>query len=137
MGFAVLIISRVVAVVLLAMSNPGTLHLNPGLAYLLCIALLIPALYLFYSVFNYFGIDRAFGIDHFEPVQMSTQPLEKRGIFKYSNNAMYVFGFLLLWIPGLVAMSKAAVLVALFNHLYIWVHYYCTELPDMKSIYGS
>jgi len=25
--------------------------------------------------------------------------------------------------------------VALFSHLYIWVHYYFTERPDMKIIY--
>jgi len=31
--------------------------------------------------------------------------------------------------------SKAAISVALFSHIYIWVHYYCTELPDMKEIY--
>lgn len=59
----------------------------------------------------------------------------KRGIFKYSANAMYVFGFLILWVPGILLQSKAAVLLALFNHIYIWVHYYFTELPDMKMIY--
>jgi len=31
----------------------------------------------------------------------------------------------------------AALAVALFNHLYIWVHYYATELPDMARIYGA
>jgi len=25
---------------------------------------------------------------------------------------------------------------ALFQHAYIWVHYYCTEEPDMQLIYG-
>jgi len=29
-----------------------------------------------------------------------------------------------------------ALLLAGFNHLYIWVHYYCTEKPDMERIYG-
>jgi len=24
----------------------------------------------------------------------------------------------------------------LFNHLYIWVHYYATERPDIDFIYG-
>jgi hypothetical protein len=50
---------------------------------------------------------------------------------------MYVFGFLTLWVPGLWFASAAALVVALFNHLYIWVHYYSTELPDMKRIYGE
>jgi len=50
---------------------------------------------------------------------------------------MYIFGFFILWIPGLLLLSKAALLVALFNHIYIWVHYYFTELPDIKVIYGN
>jgi len=31
--------------------------------------------------------------------------------------------------------SQAALWLALFNHIYIWVHYYATELPDMQRIY--
>jgi hypothetical protein len=27
--------------------------------------------------------------------------------------------------------------VAAFNHLYIWVHYFTVEKPDMDYIYGS
>ncbi len=50
---------------------------------------------------------------------------------------MYVFGFFSFWAPGLWFASVAALFVALFNHLYIWVHYYSTELPDMKRIYGE
>jgi hypothetical protein len=61
----------------------------------------------------------------------------KGGIFRFTRNGMYVFGFLLLWIPGLWWASTAALAVALFNHLYIWVHYHTTELPDMKRIYGA
>ena len=43
----------------------------------------------------------------------------------------------LLWIIGLVFLSQGALLVALFSHVYIWVHYYTTELPDMRRIYGA
>ena len=41
------------------------------------------------------------------------------------------------WILGLVFLSQAALLAAMFNHLYIWVHYYSTEKPDMRLIYGK
>jgi hypothetical protein len=58
-------------------------------------------------------------------------------MFKYSSNAMYTFGFLILWVPGLLLLSKAAILAGLFNHVYIWVHYFFTEAPDMKVIYGT
>jgi len=134
-GFVIFILARVVTIVILAVSNEGTLYINPTLAYILAVLLTIPGIYLFFSVFKYFGMDRAFGIDHFEPETANGLAMVNEGIFKYTPNAMYVFGFLILWIPGLIFLSKAALLAALFNHIYIWVHYYFTELPDMKYIY--
>jgi hypothetical protein len=50
---------------------------------------------------------------------------------------MYIYGIMILYIPALLLFSKAALVVALFNHIYIWVHYYTTEIPDMKKIYGK
>jgi hypothetical protein len=134
-GFVIFILLRVVTIVILAISNEGTLYINPNLSYSMAAVLTIPIIYLFYSVFKYFGIDRAFGIDHFEPEVANSKSVVKEGIFKYTSNGMYSFGFLILWIPGLIFLSKAALLAALFNHIYIWVHYYFTELPDMKYIY--
>lgn len=135
LGFAILILSRPITIILLAISNAYTLSINTLLSYMLSGILLIPAIYLFYSIKKYFGFDRAFGIDHFYPEKFKNEPMVKQGIFKYTLNGMYVFGFLILWIPGILLQSKAAVLLALFNHIYIWVHYYFTELPDMKMIY--
>ena len=134
-GFAILILSRPITIILLAISNAYTLPINTILSYMLSVILLIPVIYLFYSIKRYFGFDRAFGIDHFYPEKFKNEPMVKQGIFKYTVNGMYVFGFLILWIPGILLQSKAAVLLALFNHVYIWVHYYFTELPDMKMIY--
>jgi hypothetical protein len=62
-------------------------------------------------------------------------PFVKKGIFRFTGNGMYTFGFLLLWVPGLWFGSFAALFAALFNHLYIWVHYFSTELPDIRRIY--
>ena len=42
-----------------------------------------------------------------------------------------------LWGIALFAGSLAALAAALFQHAYIWVHYYCTEAPDMALIYGG
>jgi len=134
-GFAILILSRLVTIIVLAISNRNTLSIDPVLAYVIAGILLIPSVYLFYSVQKYFGMDRAFGIDHFHPEELKNTPFVRQGMFKYSSNAMYVFGFMILWIPGLLLMSKAAILVAVFNHIYIWVHFYFTELPDMQIIY--
>ncbi|MBT8185340.1 MAG: hypothetical protein KJN76_10905 [Eudoraea sp.] len=136
-GFAVLILSRPVSIVLLAISNAQTLALNHTFLYILAAIIAVPAIYLFYSVKMYFGMDRAFGLDHFQPAAFRNEPFVRKGIFKYTSNGMYIYGFLLLWIPGLLWQSKAALLIALFNHIYIWVHYYFTELPDIKFIYGD
>ena len=88
-----------------------------------------------YSIIKYFSIVRAFGIDHFDESYRS-RPLVKEGIFRFTPNAMYIFGFTLLWAPAFYFSSVAALAFAFFSHLYIWVHYFCTEKPDMERIYG-
>lgn len=135
-GFSILGIARVLLVFALAFSNRETLQANPSVLKLLAFIALVPATYLFYSVKRYFGFRRAFGIDHFDESYRSL-PFERQGIFRFTRNGMYVYGFLLLWVPALWFASLAALGVALFNHLYIWVHYFATELPDMKRIYGQ
>lgn len=134
-GFALLIFLRPVSIILLAVSNAGTLDVPMFLALLLSCLLLIPSVYLFYSVKKYFGINRAFGEDHFRPDEYKGRTMITKGIFKYTRNGMYLYGFLILYVPGLLLLSKAAVAIACFNHFYIWVHYYFTEKPDMKFIY--
>ncbi len=134
-GFSFLFISRLITIIILAISSRNTLQLNPAYAYL-SVALITPlVIFLFYSVKKYFTIERAYGIDHFDINY--NEPYVKKGIFKYTDNGMYVFGLMVLYLPGLLLFSEAALLVALFNHMYIWVHYYFTERPDMVEIYGS
>lgn len=134
-GFSILFVGRLIAIISLAYSNKETLPINPILTYALA-ALITPlAIYLFYSVIKYFTIERAYGMDHFD--KNYSEPYEKRGIFKYTDNGMYVFGLMAFYLPGLLLQSEAAILVALFNHVYIWVHYYFTERPDMLEIYGK
>ncbi len=137
LGFLILFVSRLISIILLAISNKHTLDLNNSIVIIVSVIFGMLCIYLLYSVRIYFGMDRAMGIDHFEPVKYRNVPFIKKGIFKYSSNAMYVFGFLILWIPALLFKSKAALLVAVFNHIYIWVHYYFTELPDIKFIYKT
>ncbi len=135
-GFMLLFIARPLTLIALAISNRGTLPLNPLLAYLLAALLLVPSLSALVSVGKYFGLKRALGIDHFDPAYRKI-PFIRQGIFKYTSNGMYKFAFLLLWVVGLLFLSEAALLAAAFSHLYIWVHYYCTELPDIRRIYDS
>ncbi len=134
-GFSVLFSGRLVAIILLAISNQGTLNLKPIVAYFVAVLITPFVIYLFYSVRKYFTIERAYGIDHFD--KDYSEPYVRRGIFKYTDNGMYVFGLMVLYLPGLLLFSEAALLAALFNHSYIWVHYYFTERPDMVDIYGD
>ncbi|MCP4380661.1 MAG: hypothetical protein GY798_04445, partial [Hyphomicrobiales bacterium] len=118
-----------------AYANQGSFSFDPLLLKIAAIVALLPALYLFYSVKRYFSFTRALGADHFD-ASVRDLPFVRQGIFRFTSNGMYVFGFLLLWVPGFWWASSAALTAALFNHIYIWVHYYATERPDMKRIYG-
>jgi len=134
-GFSLLFVSRLITIIILAFSSKGTLNINPIISYALAILIIPLVIFLFYSVKKYFSIERAYGIDHFD--KDYNEPYVKKGIFKYTDNGMYIFGFMILYLPGLLFLSKAALLVALFSHVYIWVHYYFTERPDMLVIYGD
>lgn len=134
-GFSILFAFRLISIIFLAFSNRDTMDVNPLYTYALACFILPFVVYLFYSVKKYFTIERAYGVDHFDK-QYNT-PFVKKGIFKYTNNGMYVIGLSVLYLPGLLLLSEAAIAVAFFNHIYIWIHYYTTENPDMKTIYGS
>ena len=133
-GFIILLVLRFVLIVILAISNMNTLNANQLLLNILALLIAIPTFYLFYSVMKYFTIERALGIDHFD-LSYGKKPFVRGGIFKFTSNGMYIFGLLLFWIPGLLLASQAALLLALFNHIYVWVHYYTTEKPDIRRIY--
>ena len=134
--FTILFAARPVSILFLGISNHGTLRFPPIVVYAVAVLLLVPGVYTMYSVVHFFGMDRAYGIDHFD-LSYRDKPFVKQGIFKYTDNAMYKFGFLILWSLALFTLSKAALLAVVFNHLYIWVHFYFTELPDIRHIYAS
>lgn len=134
-GFFILFVSRMIFLWLLAISNRSTFRLNKIILIVAFAAMTLLVVYAFYSVKKYFGFKRAAGLDHFDP-SIAELPFVKEGIFKHTKNGMYKYAFLAFYLPGLLMQSKLALLVAVFSHLYIWVHYYCTELPDIKRIYS-
>lgn len=134
-GFSILFSSRLISILFLAFSNENTLPIHPALSYALATLITPLVIYLFYSVKKYFTFERAYGIDHFD--ENYKEPFVIGGIFKYTNNGMYIFGLTVLYLPGLLLLSEAAILAALFNHIYIWLHYFFTERPDMLEIYGD
>ena len=134
--FTVLFVGRLVVIIALAEASRNTLPVNHILLKSLAVIISIPAAYLFYSVARYFGLKRAYGADHFDATYR-TMPLVREGIFRFTSNGMYIFGLLVLYIPAFWSASRPALIAAIFNHLYIWVHYLTVELPDMRRIYGS
>ncbi|NCB17256.1 MAG: hypothetical protein EOM65_13940 [Synergistales bacterium] len=135
-GFAVLGILRAAAVFFLAAANRDTLPVHPAVLKSLAVISAVPSVYLMYSVARYFTFRRALGGDHFFESYRNA-PLVREGIFRFTRNGMYTYGFLILWSVALWSGSAGALCAAAFNHVYIWVHYFCTELPDMKRIYRS
>ena len=135
-GFFALFLSRFVSLVLIGWADEGSLGLDPEQRVFLTLGLLVPGLYAMYSVKRYFGLSRAAGADHFESKYQS-MPAVKKGIFRFTSNGMYLYAFLLFWAIATSFSSNAALIVAFFSHIYIWVHHYCTERPDMETIYGN
>lgn len=99
-------------------------------------ALVGVAIWGMHSVLKYFTLPRALGGDHFRD-SFASMPLVREGAFKYTSNAMYGLVFLGLWGIALLFGSWNALVLALFQQAYIWVHMYCTEKPDMEWIYGN
>ena len=127
---------RFLSIAFLGLSNSGTLPVPRTPAMIAGLALLVPALYTIWSVFYHFGVIRAMGGDHFR-ARYRDMPLVREGAFRITSNAMYTLAFLALYSIALFTLSFAALIAALFQHIYVWVHYYCTEKPDMEVIYGA
>ncbi len=132
--FFVFFIPRICVVFFLGYANRNSLEVSHLFLYTVTAVITPFILYTFYSVRKYFGLLRATGIDHFDPAYRK-KPLVRQGMFKYTNNAMYTFGLLLLLVPGLIFASKTALLIGVFNYCYGWVHYFTLEVPDMREIY--
>ena len=133
--FFILIISRLSAIVL-CFVDYGSLYKPNLFTWVLSIILFIPGIYTMYSVKKYFGFLRAAGADHFDP-KYRDMSFERRGIFKWSPNAMYVFAIGIPFAFAVATGSQSMFIVAIYTYISIWLHYYCTEKEDFKVIYGS
>lgn len=132
--FLPLLVARPLSLLALSLADLDSMDLSRPLAVGLGLLLLLPTFYTFYSVAHYFGLARALGGDHFR-LAYRRMPLVRKGAFRWSSNAMYAFVFLGLWSIALLTGSLAALSLALFQHAFIWAHYYCTEKPDMALMY--
>jgi hypothetical protein len=131
--FFILIISRLSAIVL-CFVDYGSLYKPSWLAWILSLILFILGVYTMYSVKKYFGFFRAAGADHFDK-KYRDMSFENRGIFKWSPNAMYVFGIGIPFAFAVATGSKSMFVIAIYTYISIWLHYFCTEKEDFKVIY--
>lgn len=135
-GFEVLILSRLVTILGLAVATRGTMELPIQVRFFAIVGLLSLTLWLAWSVVRFFGFARARGADHFFE-EYRHLPLCDDGIFRFIPNSMYTVGFAPLWALAFAFESELAFLACAFTQVYIWVHYFCTEVPDMNRIYGQ
>lgn len=133
--FLPLLLARPVTLVLVAWLDPNTISRFSAIQTGLGAVLLLVSAVAAHSVIRYFTIRRAIGADHFDNAVIDL-PLVREGVFRYVSNAMYVLVFLALWGIALVFNSWNGLVVAAFQHAYIWVHWHATEKPDMARIYG-
>jgi hypothetical protein len=134
--FSVFLVGRLFAISALSVASRDTLIANTLVLKSLAVVIAVPVAYLMYSVVRYFGILRAYGADHFD-LSYRSKPIVREGIFRFTSNGMYTFGLMVLYVPALWYASRPALVAAVFGHLYIWVHYFTTEVPDMRRIYGT
>jgi len=134
--FFVLLGGRVVSILALASIDQGSLDL-PIVPRAIATAILsLIWVYAAYSIHRHFGFKRGAGADHFDP-RYRAMPLVREGIFRFTSNGMYLYGFLIVWAIAIGFNSAAALIVAGFSHAYIWVHFHATEKPDMDYLYSS
>ena len=133
--FFLLIITRLLAIVL-CFVDYGSLYTPGWFAWILTIIIFFPGVYTIYSIKKYFGFLRAAGADHFDP-KYRDMPFERRGIFKWTPNAMYTFAIGIPFAFATATGSQSMFIVAIYTYISIWLHYFCTEKEDFKVIYGS
>jgi len=130
------LILRPISLFALAFLDANSLGLPTSFRIIAAFVIFIPGVHTIFSVKKYFGFKRAAGADHFKS-EYRAMPLVKEGIFKYSSNGMYLFGFFIMWAVAIGFNSSSALVVAAFSHCSIWIHFYATEKPNMDYLYGG
>jgi len=134
--FMPLLVARPLSLLMAAWADTTAITNYRAPEILLGTVLLGASIWALHSVIVHFTIVRALGGDHFRD-EIASLPLVNEGVFKYTSNGMYGVAFLGFWGIALLSGSWNALVLALFQHCYIWVHMYCTESPDMRWIYGK
>jgi protein-S-isoprenylcysteine O-methyltransferase Ste14 len=132
--FLPLLIVRPLTIIMVGWADSAPITDYRMVEVILGLAILAPAIWGMHSTLVHFTLPRALGGDHFRDEYLA-MPMVDKGIFKYTNNGMYGVVFFGLTAIALLFGSWNALIVALFQHAYIWVHMYCTESPDLKRMF--
>ena len=133
--FFILIFIRFFAIVAVCIADYKSFNISAPLRYSFSFIIHLPALYAIYSVVRYFGFRRTPGEDHFKPEEYRQKPFVKEGMYKYSSNVMYVYVGLIFLALAVFCASKGGLILSLYMYATVWTHYFCTEKPDIRSIY--
>lgn len=132
--YQLMVLARLISILWLSILTMSSVQFAP-MFHLISVLVTLGVIFVaFYSIVKYFGIERSAGGDHFHE---KFRYLEKRGLFRYFDNVMYVFGSLGFILPGLIFQSGPGLVCGWYHYLGIWLHYFCTEKPDMKIIYEA
>lgn len=132
--FFPLLLARPVTVLACGLADTGSLALPSALSTTLGLALVGVTAFTMHSVKTHFGMTRASGANYFR-LDVRSEPFVRKGAFRWSDNAMYTFAFLGLWGIALLCRSHVALVAALFQHAFIWLHWVGTERPDIELMY--
>ena len=135
-GFGILIIARALSIVSVGIADCQTLPLHWIIRWVIVTIMGLSILYTFYSIYKYFGYDRATGADHFFP-EYRNKPFVRKGMFRFTSNSMYTFGILIFPLIGLICGSGPAIIIGTYQYAGVWIHYFSTEKPDIKVIYAD
>jgi hypothetical protein len=135
-GYIVFGLLRLLPLIPIAMTSRNTVSVPVWISLPFLVVTIPLSLWDLYCATVYFGVTRASGADHFNPAYRSAN-LEKRGIYKYIPDVIYTVVLLAMYHPGLVWQSAQGLITAAVHHAFVWVHYFCTEKPDMREIYGE
>lgn len=136
-GYGALGLVRFALLIPICLSTKNTLPISPILLIAIIVVTTPPILWALYSATVHFGFKRAAGADHFFIRHYRESGFEKKGLYKYVPNVMYTVALFGLYHAGLFWFSALGLIVAASHHAFVWTHYFCTEKPDIREIYGD
>ncbi len=133
-GALFFLMARPILVIVVGVANRNTLWLPDLICWILTAVLALLSTGGICTTLKNMTFQQVLGVDHFYE-NITKRGLTEEGIFRYVSNPLFTLGMLGMWIPGVIFRSKAALVLGLFQHLYVWVHYLTIERPDIQMLY--